>query len=610
MKAILFASVAFLCGVEGTSSAADDEVGGANKCSLYLAKSTIENSGLGIFTGIPLDGEEYIGFGDLSIPIFDIDFHANGSRAKEDYHWLLDEYVWQAAETGPDMELEAEEISAFVTGMGSMPNCHLRLKNVAETYNKHDTVGVSRTDPGVGAFSPYHNRSTYTLAAIEAGSELFVDYGPNWFLSRESDMGMMPLISSYPEASKFMKSLQRLVEKISTISQGDSDNDVPGSSLEGAMSDLFDIIKKSPYKSRPLMAIPKSFSVAKRAFEVGIQQTELEQSIRSLDYLENHGRCLDNIRPGKSSIPHAGRGSIATRFIQKDSYVSIAPLMNIPDRDVLNMYADKQDPKTGREMRDLSKPTGHQLLLNYCFGHKSSSLLLCPYDPGTPYVNHNSESPNAKFVWSDDPIYHNSSWLDEPVSYFDNVWHTGLAFEYIAISDIKPGDEITVDYGPEWEEVWTKHIQQWQSPKGAESYFSPQELNENPSLPIPTHDEDNTLIGENIDAWCHFSFGSVRKDKHVWRERDMSANEHLVKRIIDRTLTQLPYGQSYIYTLELVDETDGDESGLYIVKNVPRKALSFYQKNYRSDMFIKGVFRHEMMIPDAMFPDAWKNIVL
>lgn len=43
------------------------------------------------------------------------------------------------------------------------------------------------------------------------------------------------------------------------------------------------------------------------------------------------------------------------------------------------MYGDKMDTSTGEEYRDTSNPTGHQLLLNYCFGHNASSMLLCPY---------------------------------------------------------------------------------------------------------------------------------------------------------------------------------------------------------------------------------------
>ena len=75
------------------------------------------------------------------------------------------------------MNLEADQTSAFIPGMGAMPNCHFRLQNTAEDHNQKDTAGISRKDPGTGAFTPYHNRSTYTLSSLAAGQELFVDYG-------------------------------------------------------------------------------------------------------------------------------------------------------------------------------------------------------------------------------------------------------------------------------------------------------------------------------------------------------------------------------------------------------------------------------------------------
>jgi len=199
--------------------------------------------------------------------------------------------------------------------------------------------------------------------------------------------------------------------------------------------------------------------------------------------------------------------------------------------------------------------------------------------------------------------------MDEPVSFFDNIWHGGLAFEYVAISDIKPGDEITVDYGPEWEEAWSNHTQHWQSPDGAETYVSPQELNGNHSIPIPTYDEDNILVGETIDALCHFPRRAVRDGRKLWQwqKKDIFGIKQVVQRIIDRT--PLPSGQSYNYTVELRLTMYGMDSAVHIVENVPRKALSFSPKKYKSDMFMKGVFRHEMMIPDEIFPDAWKNIL-
>lgn len=132
--------------------------------------------------------------------------------------------------------------------------------------------------------------------------------------------------------------------------------------------------------------------------------------------LEVHGKCLDNIRYGKSNIPHAGRGAFATRSIRSESVIFImellcllylfnmtfavsytegglvapAPLLHIPDRDILTMYAEKLDDRTGEEYRDISKPIGHQLLVNYCFGHKASSILLCPYGHETGKLKRNN----------------------------------------------------------------------------------------------------------------------------------------------------------------------------------------------------------------------------
>jgi hypothetical protein len=126
--------------------------------------------------------------GDPAIPIVDLDFHNDGSASKEDYHWLLDEYNWKAIAAGYFMDLEAEKTSAHITGFGAMPNCHMRLKNIAESVNTYDTAGITRGDPGIGAFTGYHNRTTRALKDIRAGQELYVDYGPAWFLSRESYM--------------------------------------------------------------------------------------------------------------------------------------------------------------------------------------------------------------------------------------------------------------------------------------------------------------------------------------------------------------------------------------------------------------------------------------
>jgi hypothetical protein len=207
--------------------------------------------------------------------------------------------------------------------------------------------------------------------------------------------GLVPLAKNYPVATKFLeqfRSNDALKSLMFTME------------MEKPMLEFWDLIINFPYKSRSLSALPKNLTAAIKAAKEGIYESELWQSTRSLEELERSGKCLDNIRYAKSSIPSAGRGAFAARFIpgklmyvilavysvgyfnsqlccfvKEGGLVAPAPLLHVPDRGILKMFADKVDPRTGEEYRDISKPAGQQLLLNYCFGHSSSSMLLCPY---------------------------------------------------------------------------------------------------------------------------------------------------------------------------------------------------------------------------------------
>jgi hypothetical protein len=61
------------------------------------------------------------------------------------------------------------------------------------------------------------------------------------------------------------------------------------------------------------------------------------------DWLEENGQCMDNIKVGQSKNPNAGRGAFANRFIPKGGLVAPAPLIHIPDSEVLKMYREVTD---------------------------------------------------------------------------------------------------------------------------------------------------------------------------------------------------------------------------------------------------------------------------
>jgi hypothetical protein len=45
-----------------------------------------------------------------------------------------------------------------------------------------------------------------------------------------------------------------------------------------------------------------------------------------------------------------------------------------------------------------------------------------------------------------------------------------------------------------------------------------------------------------------------------------------------------------------------------LVENLPREALWFIDAPYSTDIFLRNAFRHEIGIPDGIFPLAWRNL--
>ena len=164
---------------DGECAAADNvKEEDAQACSLYMAPSTIPGAGLGIFTGVERKVGEIVGQGDVILPISDLEFHFSANENYDPYFYYdpTKEYVWAGGQMGVQFESAAEEsgVSAFVPGLDCVVNCHLGLLNVDNGYPTFDNGGLHRSrDPGVGAFTPYHNSTTFVKHDIPAGGELF-----------------------------------------------------------------------------------------------------------------------------------------------------------------------------------------------------------------------------------------------------------------------------------------------------------------------------------------------------------------------------------------------------------------------------------------------------
>lgn len=336
-----------------------------------------------------------------------------------------------------------------------------------------------------------------------------------------------------------------------------------------------------------------------------LKEIRIEEGRRTDEWLREHGTCADNIREGDSTIRQAGRGAFATRLLVKDSVVAPMPLIHISDYANLEMLdLDSNSIKNltlGQHNR-----RGMQLSLNYCFGHKYSTLLLCPYGPMTSLINHNRTQANVRIQWADPAKgNHEPQLLERPIEHFARDKTAKLAMELVALRDINPGEELFLDYGSQWEDAWNDHVHNWKPIEGSDIYVSASQLNQSPE---PLRTEFGQLhwpYPDNVSLQCDRSFfqhidydkfqetGEVEMTDHhgaSWHDCEVLRYEEVDGILRYTAVVLLPEGKN-------------DK-----LPRAPREAFRFVDSPYTSDMFLPNAFRHPMMIPDDLFPEYWMNL--
>jgi hypothetical protein len=341
------------------------------------------------------------------------------------------------------------------------------------------------------------------------------------------------------------------------------------------------------------------------------------QSIRTMDWLDTYGYCQDHLRPGLSSIRQAGWGAFASRDMPAGTIVGYSPLihMGVHGRDVYWVtYPGAADPIQGKPKRR------YDLILNYSFGHKNSTVLLTPYGGMVNYINHQPKGKaNVKIRWPDrELVAHKPWWLDrEPGQLRDTTEKIGLSFEYVALRDIKEGEEVFMDYGGEWEAAWNDHVAKWHPLQDGQGYVHRSDW---PEEHIRTIHEDK--YPDNLVTVCIESYttgvptggeGSDNGSKLVntW----VTPMTETSTRVYCRALTRRKDDQAdssdgdevkYLYEVELNLEVDGKETSV-VVEDIPETGIFLVDRAYSQDWHLPNVFRHEIMVPDDVMPSAWLN---
>ncbi|MGK3755099.1 MAG: hypothetical protein ACI8RD_007408, partial [Bacillariaceae sp.] len=495
-----------------------------NYCTLYLAESSIPNAGLGIYSGVQLGINETLTTRhlDVVIPIYDIELHNDYNKK---FQWIISDYAWLASKLGVD--IEAKRVTALAPGLGALANNHHALANIAfngvpsrddddeeEGLHHHTTISS-------GSITPYYGLKHYATSSIKVGSELFHDYGARWGEKRTTSLGPIPLKEHYKKADTIIDCFRIFLINASLCVHDTLAKDIWNNNVRlvrnSTINDVSMLISTSHlgFESEkiitPLLremlltrscqvkevrteaALNFPYSAMEDAMEIGSARAylQLQSFIRPLSWLEENGRCIDglSIAPSSSILRNngggsgRGRGAFATRNFDEFDIITTTPLLPI-NRTLLETYQFSMN-HPGKQRKLSTRKLGRQLLLNYCYGHRDSSLLFFPYGPAVNMINHGGKNnTNAWIQFSNFSSFHqNTEWKSnysvEDILNKDKS--TRLIFDIIATKPIQPGDEIFLDYGKEWENAWERYVDSW-NPPGDGVQFSNQNKNKKPYI--------------------------------------------------------------------------------------------------------------------------------
>jgi len=248
------------------------------------------------------------------------------------------------------------------------------------------------------------------------------------------------------------------------------------------------------------------------------------------------------------------------------------------------------------------QPMHQQLLLNYCFGHRKTQLLLCPYGVSTSLINHSKENANARIKWSDRST-RRPEWLMQHPSEWIHEMTAGLAFDLVATRDIRRGEEVLIDYGDEWEQAWRAHVEQWERPMNAEKYMPAYMLERFQKLRTTG---EGSYSSETKDIFCRDEYrifaGLEKAEYHLHscriaeRFRDPKTGEY---RYVAEIMERIEY-------MNVAGKHDScQEEFREVLFDVPRDCFFIEDAFYSRDHAQPWSFRHDMRLPDSLFPDAW-----
>ena len=591
-------------------------------CRVYLGPSSLttdEDPKLGLYAGVDYDEGDQVGNPDIGIPI--VDFRENFDRPNEVSKAIvafLEAFFWSGDYGGAQQEGNRTTTLA-IPGCGALANYHAGTHNVdwvqgsALLHDGGDLFPSGKSHPARGAISPYFNFTMRAVKPIKKGMELFANFGELWDKETKDIYGDTLKRVDYEEADKVLEKILDFMEKYESQMTPQTKDDVLdfilgkilGTAAGRRAKAVRSLIPAHPGKLQAVRDMGGTFAY---------RNPDL---VKTQKWLDKHAACVDNLEPKASTIPEAGRGAFAKRELKQGQLIAPVPLLHIGDSDVMYMFdivSKHSDTDQESFEIDHDNPRGEQLILNYCFSHPESSMLLFPVSPMINLINHgNSEKANARLSWSKHKYYGTTFDAHDMVpSELAKYRYISLVLELTALRNIAPGEEILIDYGSEWEKAWNEHMASFKEtdwPLRAQDlkveyktkpYLLEAELDENPYPPgVATACFATVIEAEDGTRKANDDGVEIARFAGPADFANFTGGDRYICQIIDRRESD----NFFNYTV--ITEKGGES--INQIENVPHWAITFVNLPYTSDIHYPKSFRHPIGVPDVIYPQAWRD---
>lgn len=472
------------------------------KCGIYMAKSSIPNAGYGLFAGTDFEPESELESSEW-IGLFDYNTH-NYDQPNNAEDKVLDNYWWETYGYLKYDTYDSVMLSTGVGTSANHFPYHDNVRynafdgvfcsdfcNFTSDMEQQELLDRN-VNPGSGAFTQYLS-SAIAVKPIVAGEEIFVDYGEAYLKLRdygqpslteedyERSADIVQKMGDYllyengdPDDRNFLFEVISLAARslhdpkleellsdpvpfcsanaeelnendelsVKNITQNLSKFDIcdiPRGGSRVSLEDYLARIKALVHvlDERVSYALPDRRLDLETMYKDGITSLALNNRVRDVEWLEDNGLCFDNIERRESNIEDAGFGAFSTRHIPAGHTIAPAPLLHVSERSFMKMFRFYEEDG---ETIPYGRVRGYQLLINYCYGHNQSSILLCNTSRAG-LINH-SRTPNAKYRWS--TWDSTEDWLSLSLADLKKTEERVLSLEIVALRDIKADEEVSI----------------------------------------------------------------------------------------------------------------------------------------------------------------------